>query len=196
MCQLNSPVASYGISTKYTGPVLLETMFSLHSLTYPLNKIQFMTNIKRLLFQHQDAPSSGSFQEQWNTNQTCQSRYWSPSLVSLKYLMIPVRTISTWLETCIVLFSYTPWGWHLSAKTCRSLIHATNCILWHVFDWVHSLVDMVNVTICVVWVFIFPTKTSIRTSLNFLWIYVCTSYTIPWAYAEIEHKVAYCCCPC
>ena len=123
-----------------------------YQLTYPLNKIQFMTNIKRLLFQHQDAPSSGSFQEQWNTNQTCQSRYWSPSLVSLKYLMMPVRMISTWFGTCIVLFSYTPWGWHLSAKTCRSLIHATNCILWHVFDWVHSLVDMVNVTICVVWV--------------------------------------------
>jgi hypothetical protein len=41
---------------------------------YPLNKIQFMTNMKRLLLQGQDAPSSGSLQEQWSTNQTRQFR--------------------------------------------------------------------------------------------------------------------------
>ena len=81
---------SYSIRTKYTGTVFLETMFSLHSpyqLTYTLNKIQFMTNIKLLLFRRQGVPSSGSLQEQWNTNPTHQFRYWSPSLVSVKYFM-------------------------------------------------------------------------------------------------------------
>lgn len=41
-------------------------------------------------------------------------------------------------------------------------------------------------------IYIGPTKISTRTSLNFLGIYICVFYRVPWVYIQIKHKMAYC----
>jgi len=53
--------------------------------------------------------------------------------------------------SCMALFKYNAWGWHLRATTCRSLIFHMNCILWFVIccillsEFVGWYTDLINV---------------------------------------------------
>lgn len=75
-------------------------------------------------------------------------------------------------------------------------------ILWHTAIVVSMKECTVRLRVHIPWIRIFldsrhshvsPTKTSIQTTFNFSWIYVCASYLLPWLYIGTECKLACCC---
>lgn len=68
---------------------------------------------------------------------------------------------------------------------CTSFLNMCYSEIWILYSFKFSSTIM--------HVFVSPVKTAVQT-WNFLWIYICAFYPVPWLYVQKKHKLACCCC--